>query len=151
VELGSDPVSIQIDVRRARQRLISAADSPAQTVLIQFEDISADKNPGASWEVYVGLPLNAQADPHGPHFVGAISLFAAGVRSEAHGQFQPTAVAFSLDKAIPAAFRNNASKLEVRFVPSGILINGKPSQPNVTSKVRIGRISLAIETRQRRR
>ena len=35
------------------------------------------------------------------------------------------------------------------FVPHGILINGKPSRPKVESPVRIGRVSLAVETQKR--
>lgn len=149
VELGPDRISIPIDLKNIRQRLMSVAESKTQTLQLQLTDVVAEKQPGVVWEVYVGLPPNVEPDPEGPYYVGAISLFAAGVRSEAHREFKPAEFSFSLERAIPAALKSNQDKLQVTFVPSGVLIDGKRSQPRVASKVRIGRVTIAVENRQK--
>jgi hypothetical protein len=149
VILGPERVSIPLEIKDARQRLMSIAQSKTQTVLLKFDEVETERPPGVVWEIYAGLPPNTEPDPEGPYYVGSMSLFSAGVRSQMQHQFKPAEFAFSLDRALPAALKTNADKLEITIVPSGILINGKRSQPKVASKVRIGRVSIAIETQQK--
>jgi hypothetical protein len=52
-------------------------------------------------------------------------------------------------KVMRTSLRTNEDKLSVTFVPHGILINGKPSRPKVESSVRIGQVSLAVESQKR--
>lgn len=149
IELGPDPVSIPIELKDIRQRIMSIAESKTETLFLKLEGVEADRQPGVVWEIYAGLPPNTAPDPEGPYYVGAMSLFSAGVHSKAQHDFKPAEFAFSLDRVIPAAMRTNAEKLELTIVPSGILINGKRSQPRVAAKVRIGRLSIAVETQRK--
>ena len=149
IELGPDPVSIPIELKDIRQRIMSIAESKTETLFLKLEGVEADRQPGVVWEIYAGLPPNTAPDPEGPYYVGAMSLFSAGVHSKAQHDFKPAEFAFSLDRVIPAAMRTNAEKLELTIVPSGILINGKRSEPRVAAKVRIGRLSIAVETQRK--
>ncbi|HVS80410.1 MAG TPA: tyrosinase family protein [Pyrinomonadaceae bacterium] len=149
VILGADRVTIPLELKDVRQRLMSIAESKTQTVLLKFDEVETEREPGVVWEIYAGLPPNTEPDPEGPYYVGSMSLFSAGVRSKMQHQFKPAEFAFPLDRVIPAALKTNADKLEITIVPSGILINGKRSQPRVASKVRIGRLSIAVENQQK--
>ena len=149
IELGPDPVKIPIELKDIRQRLMSIAESKTQTVLLKLDGVEADRLPGVVWDIYAGLPANTEPDSEGPYYVGSMSLFSAGVHSNMQHKFKPAEFAFSLDRAIPAALRTNPEKLEITIVPSGILINGKRSQPKVAAKVRIDRLSIAIENQQK--
>jgi hypothetical protein len=151
VELGPDRVSIPLDIKAVRQRLTRMVQDENQTVTLELRNVVAEKLPGVVWEVYLGLPPNTEPDPEGPYYVGAISLFAAGVRSKAHRVFKPAEFSLTLDKALPNLLRSNRDKLDVTFVPSGPLIDGKPSRPKVQAKVRIGSLSVSVEQRTKGR
>lgn len=149
VELGPARVSFPLDIKALRQRLMSLAESRTDTVLLAFDEVVSERSPGVVWEVYVGLPANAAPDPKSPFYVGNLSLFGAGVRSEAHHEFQPARFRFAIDSALLAAFRSKEERVSVTFVPHGILVNGKPTQRKVASPVRIGAVSLAAQSESR--
>ena len=88
--------------------------------------------------------MNAES----PHFLGTVSLFSKGVRSHTHGEFQPEHFTFNANRAIEAALRTRQEKLPLVFVPTGPLIDGKPSHPKVQSPVRIGAVNVAIARQQ---
>jgi hypothetical protein len=96
------------------------------------------------WEVYLGLPPNTAASNESPNFLGTISLFSAGVRSHSHGEFKPEHFSFPATKALAVAMRSKQSKPQLTFVPTGPLIDGKPSQPKIQSPVRIGSVNISI-------
>jgi hypothetical protein len=73
------------------------------------------------------------------------------VRSHAHGEFQPQHFTFNATRAIEAALRTKQEKLPLVFVPTGPLIDGKPSQPKVQSPVRIGAINVSIARNEERK
>jgi hypothetical protein len=73
------------------------------------------------------------------------------VRSHTHGEFQPEHFTFPANKAIEVALRTKQEKLPLVFVPTGPLIDGKPSHPKVQSPVRIGAINVAIGRNEERR
>jgi hypothetical protein len=116
-------------------------------LLLQFDGVETDRQPGVVWEIYVGLPANAQPDPASPYYVGNVSLFGTGIRGESHGHdFKPAHFQFAINRAIQAAMRTSATNVSVTAVPSGILINGKPSRPKAASTVHIGQVSLSVQT-----
>ena len=148
VELKSEPVTFQIEFKELRRRLEALAGSKTETVLLELEDVEAESQPGVVWEVYAGLPKGAQPESRSPHYIGSLSLFGAGLRSERHQEFKPAHFLYPLNRALQAALKANDSSLAVTFVPVGILIDGKPSRPEVRSSVRIGKANLLVQTRK---
>jgi len=73
------------------------------------------------------------------------------VRSHAHGEFQPQRFTFNATRAIEAALRTKQEKLPLVFVPTGPLIDGKPSQPKVQAPVRIGAINVSLARSEERK
>jgi tyrosinase len=144
--LGSNPVTVRLDVRNVRSRLASAGKNRAETLLLQLDDVEAAQQPGVVWEVYVGSRDNVRAfDAKSPLYIGNVVLFGTGIRSEKHHEFRPARFAFPIDRAVAAALGPGTDRLPLTFVPRGILINGRPSRPEVRSQVRIGRVSISTE------
>ena len=136
--LGKEPAifPVKIEGKEMRKQVLDAARSPTQNVLLVLKGVEADARPEASWEVYVERAGTSAVEP-GSSLVGVVSLFG---RERESAQF-----VFPIDTAINAA---GEKALQVRFVPtSGVVVgDGAPQAPNVRSAVRIGTISLAIET-----
>lgn len=148
IELGPEKVFIPIELKDIRQRVMSIANSGNETLVLKLEGVEADKQPGVVFEIYAGLPPNMEPDPEGPYYVGAISLFSAGVHGKMRHDFKPAEFAFPLDRVLKQAMRTNSEKLELTIIPAGPLINGKRSQPKVQAKVRVGQLSLGAESRK---
>ena len=144
VELNQQEVSVPINIKEFRQRLAPLAESKTETLLLEINNVEAERSPGAVWEVYLGLPPNAAPNPEGPFFVGTVALFAAGIRNHAHGDFKPAHFTFQVNRQILAALRGNQEQLRLTFVPSGPLIDGKPSRPKVEAPVRIGAVNISV-------
>jgi tyrosinase len=149
VELGPERVSIPIEIKALRERLLSVARNADQTLILKFDDVRADRLPGVVWEVYAGLPAGKEPDPDGPFFVGTVAIFSTGIPMKGH-ESKPAEFSFPLDRAVTEALRTDSSKLEITLVPSGILIDGKRSQPKVAARVRINRVSIAVENQRKR-
>jgi tyrosinase-like protein/polyphenol oxidase-like protein len=150
VELKSEPVSFPIELAEIRERLTKVLESKTETLFLELDDVETETQPGVVWEVFVGLPAGVKPDTKSPSFVGSLSLFGSGIRSEAHHGFKPARFLFPLNRALQSALKTNEERLSVTFVPVGILINGKPSRPEVKSAVRIGKASLMVEIRRER-
>lgn len=150
VELNEGEVAVQINIKEFRQRLAPLAESTTEAVLLELENVETEREPGVVWEVYLGLPPNAAPNPESPFFVGTVALFSSGIRTLAHGQFKPAHFRFRANRAITAALRSNQDQLRVLFVPSGPLVNGKPSRPKVMSRVRIGAVNVSVGREQPR-
>jgi tyrosinase len=146
VELNQEEVSVPIDVKEFQQRLETLAASQTETLVLQIDNVEAERSPGVVWEVFLGLPPNAAPNPESPFFVGTLALFSAGVRSQSHGEFKPAHFTFHANRAVLEGLRANQGRGQLRlvFVPSGPLINGKPTRPKVEAPVRIGTINLSI-------
>jgi tyrosinase len=142
-ELTGEQVSVPIDLAPIRQRLPKLLKMKDAFVALAFR-LQAASEPGAVWEVYFGLPPNANAKSDNPCFLGTASLFSRGVLSHSSGQSASAAFLFPAARALQAAISSNQEKLFVRFVPSGLLIGGKPSQPKVQSTVHCGPVNLAL-------
>jgi tyrosinase len=148
--LGSSRVSFPLfEAKAMRQRLAAAAASKTENVLLELDDVVADRQPGVVWEVYVGLPSNAPANPESPFYVGNLAMFGTGIRAGAHN-FQPAKFSYAIDRAVLASFGLKEERVSVTFVPHGILINGRPSTPEALSPVRVGVSALVIEAQRKR-
>jgi hypothetical protein len=144
VELKEGEVAIDINIKQLAQRLGPLAESKTEFLALELDDVVAERVPGVVWEVYLGLPANASPNPESPFFLGTMTLFGAGVREHAHGDFKPAKFSFRASRAILAGLRSNQGQLRLLFVPSGPLIDGKPSRLKVQSPVRIGAVTISV-------
>ena len=148
VELKGEQVSVPIEVRQIQERLerVAAAANPLDTLVLHLEGMEADEHPGVVWGVWVGLPPGTAAAAEIPSHVGVVALFGAGIRSEASGHaFMPAETVLPLNRAVREALQTKNESLEVRFVPLGILIDGKPTTPKVRATLRIGKVRVEVE------
>jgi hypothetical protein len=150
VVLTGERVSFSVDLRELHERVASIVESKTETLFLELDDVEAERHPGVVWEVYVGLPENASPDPKRPFYVGNIALFGPGIRNPTRGEFRPAHFAFPINRAVSAALKAGRTRLLVTFLPSGILIHGRPSRSEAKFPVRIGRASLVVETEKRR-
>jgi hypothetical protein len=145
VELKGETVSVPVELKEIRGKIIAVLESKADTLLLDLDGVEAEQQPGVAWAVYVGAPGTIEEDVKSPAYVGTLSLFGSGVRSEKHHEFKPAHFEYPLNQAIPAALKANAERMQVTFVPLGIVVDGKPTRPEVKSSVHIGKISLVVE------
>jgi len=147
--LKSRPVSLPLKLADLRTRLIGALENKAQRVLLELDDVQAEHRPGAFWEVYVG-PGGVSPDPKGPFYVGLLSLFNIGIRSDAPSQFAPARFVYPVNRALQSALQIKGVDVHATFNPtSGLVKDGKLVPPKVSSPVHIGRVSIAVEALKR--
>jgi tyrosinase len=145
--LTSEPVSFPIEVESIWERLVALAASKTDTVLLELDNVEAERQPGVVWGVFVGLPSNATPELESPYYVGNMAFFGVGIRNEAHHEFKPARFAFAINRAILAS-KPSQGHLTVTFIPHGVLIDEKPSHPKPQSTVRIAEASLAVQSNQ---
>src|SRR5579864_1616277 len=148
IELTEQEVTAPIEFSQLRDRLPQLLQSNTETVVLEVNNVEADREPGVVWEVFLGGPPNAPANVDSPFFLGTISLFSTGIRSQSHGEYKPGHFTFPLRRALEVAMKSNQQKLLLRFVPTGPLIDGKPTPAKVQSPVRIGSVSIALAHQQ---
>jgi hypothetical protein len=135
---------VALEDRELASRLLSLAKRPTETVILQLKNVEAERQPGAMWEVYVGLPPNAKFDAKSPYFVGNVAMFGEGIRGEGH---HPAEFTFPLNRALRAL--SPGSSLQVTFVPtSGVVVDGRPQLAEVKAPVRIGEVNLLLDKAQ---
>jgi len=123
-------------------RLLEVAKAPERTAVLQLKGVEADAEPGASWEVYVGPP-GLKPDPRGPHFVGVLGLFAAGVKTR-RDHYHPAEFVYPIDKAVGAS--GDPTKLQVTFVPvSGVEVEGRALPAEVRADVTVAEINIVVD------
>ena len=150
LRLRSERVSFPIEIRQLRTQLNRLAQSRAETVVLDLEEVTADRPPGVAFEVYVGLPEGAEPDTSSPHFVGQFALFSVGVRSRSHHGARPARFSFRVNRAVAAALARNEDRLDVTIVPRGIDVRGQRQKGRPAAEVRLGSAALSVK-RQRRR
>jgi Common central domain of tyrosinase/Polyphenol oxidase middle domain len=95
IELGAEPVSVDVPMPGAAHRELAAAAAPGAPparVVLTLEGIRFGRNPGVSYEVYLGLPpdatpgadAGAEADFRSPYYVGNLGFF--GLQPHQHGE-----------------------------------------------------------------
>jgi len=150
VELNGQDVTVQLPLplRETRERAMSVAGSASDTLLLQLDGIEAELQPGVAWGIWVGLGKGAEAVAEIPSHVGALSLFGAGIRGEMkemQHEFTAARAVFPLNRAMQEALKAGGESVEVRFVPLGILVDGKATRPTVKAPVKVAKISVVIE------
>jgi hypothetical protein len=81
VQLAIEPVTATIELSREAQEQIEAAalaKNQREFVVLQFENVEADKAPRAYYEVYINLPQGVRPDPDGRYYVGNLGMFGIG-------------------------------------------------------------------------
>jgi hypothetical protein len=142
VVLTAETVSISVDIRESRQQLMAKLKSQDSKLLLELDDVEADRPPGVIWEVFVGLPKNAKASDRAVHRVGNISLFGAGIKGESHHDDKPAHFEFPMNRALEAALKTSKESLQITFIPKGLIIDGKASAPRPASPVRVGKAAI---------
>jgi hypothetical protein len=147
VELKGEHLPVHIPVKQFRERIEKVAGSEIDMLLLHLEGMEADEHPGIVWGVWAGLPEGTEPVAEIPSHIGVVALFGAGIRREAAAghEFMPAETVFPLNRAVREALKKNPENLEIRFVPLGIFIDGKPTKPALRAPLRIGKISLEIE------
>ena len=148
VELGSKTFRVTVDIGPLKERLTTLAASKTNTLLLRLDGVEAERQPGIAWQVFLGLPAGAKADPGGPYFVGNLALFGTGVHQGAH-EHRPAKLAFVADRALQRALRRDGSGLQLTLVPTGPLVKGKPAAAKAAARVRLDSVSLAVQTRRK--
>ena len=149
VTLSSEPTTISIDLQALNNKIQPLLESTTDQIALELQGVEAESAPGVVWDVFVGLPDGAAPDSQSPFFVGSVALFGTGIRSEATKEFRPARFIFPIKQALAASRQKNAEQLPVRFVPQGVLVEGKPLPPDLKSAVRIGRIGIMVERTQK--
>ena len=148
ITLTSDTMSIPIDFSPIKQRLGSLAESKTQTIFLELNGVEAERQPGVAWQVYLGPTSSATPSEETPYYIGALALFGRGIHAESHDKFEPAQFAFPISRALLAGFKENQESWTITFVPSSILIEGRPSRPKVESPVKVGSIAITVETQK---
>ena len=150
IELGPKPTNIDLPIADIRKQMASLARAKNQTLLLELNDVVADRPPAIIWEVHLGATGTAELQSESPSFLGTIALFGEGIRNEAHGDhgFTPAHFAFPILGKLVERVAGGADRVRLTFVPRGILIDGKPEPARSEAPVRIGRVSLSVETQK---
>jgi tyrosinase len=147
--LADQPVHIPLPIPEdLLQRVLSMAKNPSESVYLQLEGVQADRQPGVVWETYLGPSAAMTSNTESPSFVGNVVLFGTGIREGMPSMFRPAVFAFKINRAILAAAAGGKI-LVVTFAPRGILVNGQLTHPKVRAPVRIGKMSIVVETLKR--
>jgi tyrosinase len=146
IVLKGDIVRVPLDLSTISDKMLAAIRQPNTRVVLKLEGIEAPTNPGGSWEVYLGAPAGAALTTDNPAYLGNVVLFGSGIRSEIHhGTFTPASFTYPLNPKLVATLAQNP-KSTLTFAPHGILINGKPSPPQMLAPITIKSVSMAVGT-----
>ena len=138
------PQPYPLDVREVREQLQQAVNSKTQTVFLRLDGIQAKRSPGVVWQVFVS-PKGAKLSTDGPFFVGTLPLFSVGVPSH-HGT-EARSIRLPIDAALARSLQSD--ELQLTFASAGPLVKGRQARPVPQAPVRIGQVSLVVETRSK--
>jgi tyrosinase len=140
---------VRVDIRKIREPLLQAIEDRLRRVCLWIEDVQALRQPGVSWQVFLGGP-ELKPDPAGPAFVGNLALFGTGIRADArHTKFAPAKFSFVVDDALAAALKSQPDTLELMLVPTGPSVRGRQLAGKPLAPVTVGRVSFFVQTQKR--
>lgn len=145
-ELKDESVSIQLDMAKLRAGQGELKGAREGMMLLELEDVEAERQPGVVWDVYVGLPKDAKRDAQGPHFVGTVALFGTGIRNEGKHAFRPARFVFPLHNALAAAKDAESEQLSVTFIPHTVEVEGQSPQIHAQAPVKVGKARIIRES-----
>jgi hypothetical protein len=144
VELMGKPVRAGVRIPPALQPRVAAVLSgtaPGRRLVLNVEDISAARNPGIVYEVYLNLPRKTEPGGEGSlHYVGLLPFY--GIDTGGKHSFNVTNTARALNER--GLWQPGSAT--VTFVPLGLIQSGggeEERQP--VPAVTIGRVRFAVE------
>jgi tyrosinase len=92
---ASASVELTFDQRATEAAL--ASTGPAPRVLLQIDNIAAERHPGTVYGVYVDLPASASAEQEAASHVGNLSFFGVERAQDPHGDQPPHGLSLTYD------------------------------------------------------
>ena len=114
-------------------------------LIIEFEDITVDKQPEGVVEVYLNLSPKEKPDPNSKSFVGLLDLFSAEHAARHHNMDHKYVMELDASrtaKALGLSIRD-LKNAEISFYVRGNILKGK--EIITSSNIRVGSTTLAID------
>ena len=148
---GPDPAPIEVDISRFRERLMSGPGRDAEFTL-QFNDVTADRQPNVYWEIYLGLPKGERATSESPSYIGNLAIFGGGVHGpEGHGAEHGAAFVFPINEALKKGLSpENQKSVSLQFVARGAGTN-EPREWRSDAAVNIGNAVISVRRLQEKK
>ena len=151
VQLAVEPVTLTIDLSREAQDSIEAAalaSNPRESVVLRFDDVTADEPPRAYYEVYINLPEGEQPNSNSRYYAGNLAMFGIGEPSlEMADHTMPSAHRIiSLTDAVRALMASgewDRSKVSVTLVMP-LKLTAQESAELTQARPRFGSMSLVL-------
>lgn len=155
VHLTGEPaqVTVRVDPDSAAALGADRNRERAHRAYLDLDNVTADRNPGTVYGVYVNLPEEPASDDLASHHVGNVSLFGIERMEDPHGDELGHTLRLSmditelLDQLVAHDEWNDGEQLDVSFRP--ITLETEPGvaadAPSVTHEdvpIRIGRVSV---------
>jgi tyrosinase len=146
--IGPDPYIVQMGLANVLPQLEKILGNSLQQVFLELDGVQTAKPPGASWEVYVGLPAGVAATPSSPFYVGKMGLFSRGVKL-GNRNFQTATLRFNATKALKTVVAAGGENAPISFFCKGIVVDGKQQPGRPQSDVTVAGARLVVQTRSR--
>jgi hypothetical protein len=142
----SDPVYFTFTLDSLfREKVINILNDPTKTIYLKLYDIRTPTQPGVAWDIFLGPGSGPSLTA--PFFVGAMALFIGGVQDEQNGHVMPGEYTCAINSALQAWLQNELNvKINVTFLPAGVVVDGQQSHLPPVSEVSIGHAQLIVQT-----
>ena len=147
-ELKDEPVSIQLDMAKLRAGQGELKGAREGMMLLELEDVEAERQPGVVWDVYV---WNFRRMPNAMRKarISSERLLSSetGIRNEGKHAFRPARFVFPLHNALAAAKDAESEQLSVTFIPHTVEVEGQSPQIHAQAPVKVGEAGLFVNLR----
>jgi hypothetical protein len=146
ITLQSRRVNVDLPLADVRAKLAGLTDSDEKLLLLELDDVMADRSPDTIWEVYLGAAGEQELREGSPMFLGIIALFGDGVRDQKHGDHgaMPAHFAFPVRGELLKRI-SKAGKSRLTFVPRDV--GEKDAAGKADARLQVGKIQLSLQTR----
>jgi hypothetical protein len=148
VEVNSDRLSVPVELGDKIKDIQAVAASKTDKLIVVLDSVQVDTQPGVTYQVYLGLPEGDEPTTKSPYYLGTFSMFGMGIKDQGPHGSMPATFRFPAGPAVTALLKENR-KPSLTIVPSGILIDGKPSKPKAKAPLHIGAIRFSKRTEAR--
>jgi len=77
VELGAEPVAVQLSTPAPGETLSARGAAKGRRIYLVFKGLGSDEPPGTVYQIYLGLPPGTAPAPDGEYYVGSLNFFNA--------------------------------------------------------------------------
>jgi tyrosinase len=139
MELKGQKARASVPLTALHRESLNKTGEAERGVVLTFEGITYDQNPGIYYEVYLGLPESETPDPKGPYYVGNLAVFANKPHAaHTHAGHVAAKPEISLDatrtiRALRSAGKLPSGALGVTFIPRGLTKPGTTESAPITS------------------